>query len=399
MRALLFAAALAVAPRADAAPSCRTLALDFLPAESPNPDALLRMPLQIVAWLETPDGTYVDTVFITQAVGTYGLGNRPGQFDFNSGPLWPYGRRTTVFPVWAHKKGIDFPEIGFQDSNEDNLSHSMGQSSVETHFCAPQERSRWDAMTCASVAYTDKGRFSGNRSLYPPRQDVTRDRTHDSGAVDEYRSLGVFDAVSKATPASGVPAQALWAVPATVPPGDYVLWMEVAREFDQNASYSYPAPTGISFASFGEPYRGQPSVIYKTPITIADGVETSGTTDAYAGYGDPDGLDGNVRSPDGSITVDVPGSGGARLAIVPGGGYRLARTAETTSIADIVHAVDEPLRATRCINRDKGCMLKGERCLTHDLWEDLGHRIEDYLASVSLADVVTGRLGADRKAA
>ena len=41
-------------------------------------------------------------------------------------------------------------------------------------------------------------------------------------------------------------------------------------------------------------------------------------------------------------------------------------------------------------------MLKGERCLTHDLWEDLGERIEDYLASVSLADVVTGRL---RKAA
>jgi Rrf2 family iron-sulfur cluster assembly transcriptional regulator len=83
----------------------------------------------------------------------------------------------------------------------------------------------------------------------------------------------------------------------------------------------------------------------------------------------------------------------------PGGGYRLAKTAETTSIADIVHAVDEPLRATRCASEGKGCMLKGERCLTHDLWADLGDRIEDYLSSVSLADVVTGRLGADRKAA
>jgi Rrf2 family iron-sulfur cluster assembly transcriptional regulator len=83
----------------------------------------------------------------------------------------------------------------------------------------------------------------------------------------------------------------------------------------------------------------------------------------------------------------------------PGGGYRLTRTAEETSIADIVLAVDEPLRATRCAEQGKGCMLKGERCLTHDLWEDLGHRIEDYLASVSLADVLTGRLGSDRKAA
>jgi Rrf2 family transcriptional regulator, iron-sulfur cluster assembly transcription factor len=83
----------------------------------------------------------------------------------------------------------------------------------------------------------------------------------------------------------------------------------------------------------------------------------------------------------------------------PGGGYRLTRTAAETSIAEIVLAVDEPLRATRCSVPGKGCMLKGERCLTHDLWDDLGHRIEDYLASVSLADVLTGRLGANRKAA
>ena len=76
----------------------------------------------------------------------------------------------------------------------------------------------------------------------------------------------------------------------------------------------------------------------------------------------------------------------------PGGGYRLAKAADATTIADIVHAVDEPLRATRC-KEAKGCMIRGERCLTHDLWADLGDRIEDYLASVSLADVVGGRLG------
>jgi len=75
----------------------------------------------------------------------------------------------------------------------------------------------------------------------------------------------------------------------------------------------------------------------------------------------------------------------------PGGGYRLAREACDTTIAEIVHAVDEPLRATRC-HSGAGCMIKGERCLTHDLWADLGDRIEDYLASVSLADVIGGRL-------
>ena len=76
----------------------------------------------------------------------------------------------------------------------------------------------------------------------------------------------------------------------------------------------------------------------------------------------------------------------------PGGGYRLARTSAETNIADIVLAVDEPLRATRCSEHGKGCMMKGERCVTHDLWDDLGRQIQNYLASVSLADVVEGRL-------
>ena len=64
--------------------------------------------LQIVAWVETPAGDYVDTIYITQQTGTFGLGNRPGRFDFNSGPNWPYGRRITTFPVWSHANGQTF---------------------------------------------------------------------------------------------------------------------------------------------------------------------------------------------------------------------------------------------------------------------------------------------------
>jgi hypothetical protein len=340
MRAAVFAAVLAgldAAGTAHAETRCRTLAVDFLPAESPNADPTLRMPLQIVAWLETADGAFVETLFITQAVGTYGIGNRPGRFDFNSGPLWPYGRRTTVFPVWAHKKPLDFPELRFQDGNDSNLSHSIGDSSAETRYCAPLERTEpeWDAGSCASVGYTDKGKFSDRRSLYPPRSDLVRDRDSDSADVGQFATLNPFDAVSKATPRSGVPAQILWSVPASFPAGDYVVWMEVSREFDQNAAYDYPAPTSIPYAGFGLPYRGQPSVIYKTPIAITADTDTTATTNSYAGYGDPDGLDGNVRAPDGSISVDVPGSGGARLAIVPtGGGYRL-RTVSSTEIDTI----------------------------------------------------------------
>lgn len=77
----------------------------------------------------------------------------------------------------------------------------------------------------------------------------------------------------------------------------------------------------------------------------------------------------------------------------PGGGYRLAKDAAETRIVDIVLAVDEPLHATRCAgHKATGCMSKGERCLTHDLWAEMGRQVQDYLASVSLADVLAGRL-------
>jgi Rrf2 family iron-sulfur cluster assembly transcriptional regulator len=76
----------------------------------------------------------------------------------------------------------------------------------------------------------------------------------------------------------------------------------------------------------------------------------------------------------------------------PGGGYRLAKPAEELSVADVVSAVDESLRATRCDGDGPGCMKGGARCLTHDLWVETGRQLQDYLAGVSLADVLAGRL-------
>ena len=86
-------------------------------------------------------------------------------------------------------------------------------------------------------------------------------------------------------------------------------------------------------------------------------------------------------------------AGLVRSARGPGGGYRLAKGADQTRISEIVLAVDEPIRATRCTGEDKalGCMASGEQCLTHGLWEALGRQIEDYLAGVSLDDVLQRR--------
>jgi Rrf2 family transcriptional regulator, iron-sulfur cluster assembly transcription factor len=82
----------------------------------------------------------------------------------------------------------------------------------------------------------------------------------------------------------------------------------------------------------------------------------------------------------------------------PGGGYMLARGPEQMRIADIILAVDEPIKATRCTpGSPNGCHSHRGRCLTHDLWEELGNQIYLYLSSVTLADVCERRvLGSSR---
>ncbi|MTJ80151.1 MAG: Rrf2 family transcriptional regulator [Telmatospirillum sp.] len=77
----------------------------------------------------------------------------------------------------------------------------------------------------------------------------------------------------------------------------------------------------------------------------------------------------------------------------PGGGYLLARPAPQTRVSDIILAVDEPIQTTRCTpGSPAGCHNHKGRCLTHDLWEELGNQIYLYLSSVSLGDVVDRRL-------
>lgn len=75
----------------------------------------------------------------------------------------------------------------------------------------------------------------------------------------------------------------------------------------------------------------------------------------------------------------------------PGGGYRLARHPGRITISEIVLAVDEPIQATRCEEGGPGC-LAGQRCLTHDLWAELGDQIRLFLEGMTLADVIGRRV-------
>lgn len=76
----------------------------------------------------------------------------------------------------------------------------------------------------------------------------------------------------------------------------------------------------------------------------------------------------------------------------PGGGYVLAHEARNTIIADIVLAVEESIKMTRCGHIEGGCMTDKARCLTHDLWEGLEGRIFEYLNSITLQDICERKL-------
>jgi len=73
----------------------------------------------------------------------------------------------------------------------------------------------------------------------------------------------------------------------------------------------------------------------------------------------------------------------------PGGGYRLSRSADQISIAEIVMAVDENMDTTRCQGR-QNCKETGE-CLSHQLWADLSEKIKAFLSGITLAQVLESR--------
>jgi len=67
----------------------------------------------------------------------------------------------------------------------------------------------------------------------------------------------------------------------------------------------------------------------------------------------------------------------------PGGGYLLTRPAAEITVADVIRAVNEPIRTTMCENAIRGCH-RGQRCDTHQLWDAMGQYIYRFLDAVSI---------------
>jgi hypothetical protein len=87
------------------------------PCETPKASKRLDLGPQIAVWLEKADGSFVDTLMVTNAVAVRGIGNRPGYWKFPSNWHFPYGKRKMVLPIWAHARGKTYDTLIIQDDN------------------------------------------------------------------------------------------------------------------------------------------------------------------------------------------------------------------------------------------------------------------------------------------
>jgi hypothetical protein len=321
--------------RAAQAQTCMTLRYTFQPDcyHAPGDAACLRsvdrldLGPQIAVWVESADRTvFVDTLMVTNMTAARGIGNRPGAWNFVSGPFFPYGKRRMVLPIWAHARGKLYDTVVMQDGKETWLGFHESISSAEPYYCRPlrAQEINVDAITCPTRFTSAKGKLdSSTRSYYPPRNDLTTFGNGDcdtSGGVypgcassaPTYAALNELDAVAAATPPYGAPYAGTWTIPAGLPAGDYALLVEVNKEFDTNASHMHAAYADPQLAGYGLANNfGQPSVVYRVPIRI-DAAAGGAVTSQIAGYGDWTGDDGAIIARDGTISTD-PGSGEGRL--------------------------------------------------------------------------------------
>jgi FeS assembly SUF system regulator len=78
------------------------------------------------------------------------------------------------------------------------------------------------------------------------------------------------------------------------------------------------------------------------------------------------------------------------------GGYKLARTPEQISVADIIAALEGPIGVTECASHPGGCTLESA-CSTRANWRLINVAIREALEAVSLAQMASPSPPRDRE--
>jgi Rrf2 family protein len=117
---------------------------------------------------------------------------------------------------------------------------------------------------------------------------------------------------------------------------------------------------------------------YSSPTSVRDLAERTGLPQPYLEQ----------------ILLSLKGVGLVRSKRGVGGGYVLARPAESITLAEIVAAVDGPIAAGDFgePHQDGACDHEGQ-CVLLGVWADVGNHMREHLASFTLADMVTQARG------
>ncbi|HXI60268.1 MAG TPA: hypothetical protein VNO55_29590, partial [Polyangia bacterium] len=345
-----FGAAGLLWPTAARADNCRRLRYTFQPDCFRAADSStclqkvdkLDLGPQIAVWIETADHQFVDTLMVTNMVAARGLGNRPGEWNFLSGPKFPYGKRAMALPIWAHARNVLYPQVVMQDGMEDWLGWHESLSSEDPYYCRPvrEQEINVDAITCPTKFNSAKGKVDTSLPMvyYPPRNDLTNFTNKDCDQVggatgckrsaERYATMNDLDAVAAATPLYGRPYTGTWSIPADRPAGDYALMVEVNKEYDGNDAHMHPSFEDPRLVGYGTINNfGQPAVVWRVPVRLDAPAPRTFSTSMIYGYGAWDGANGAITPRDQTISSGVPGSGEGRLLEIaaPGGGSAVGR--------------------------------------------------------------------------
>lgn len=73
-----------------------------------------------------------------------------------------------------------------------------------------------------------------------------------------------------------------------------------------------------------------------------------------------------------------------------GGGYRLTRAPEDYSAGDLLRKMEGTLSPVACLGPGSAACSRAADCRTLPMWKELDRRVNDYLDSVSIADLMRG---------
>jgi len=71
----------------------------------------------------------------------------------------------------------------------------------------------------------------------------------------------------------------------------------------------------------------------------------------------------------------------------PGGGYLLKESPDNVTIGAILRELEGPVAITSCLDPEEGCS-RVDSCVTHMLWRSLGEKIEGFLGTITLKDLL-----------